>query len=70
MRTPYSPFYSLSTRPGYLRIWGEPTALGDRDTPALLLRKQNAFSQLFETTVEFTPSTTQEEAGKAQKLTV
>jgi beta-xylosidase len=63
LRTPYAPFYSFAARPGYLRIYGSPTVLGDRDTPALVLRKQNAFSQLFSTTVEFAPASTREEAG-------
>nr|XP_031859688.1 uncharacterized protein CI109_004963 [Kwoniella shandongensis]KAA5526760.1 hypothetical protein CI109_004963 [Kwoniella shandongensis] len=63
LRTPYAPIYSLTARPGYLRLHGTPISLGDRDTPSILLRKQTAFNQLFETSLEFEPDSPKQEAG-------
>jgi hypothetical protein len=47
-RTPYKPFHSLAARPGYLRINASPYAPGDRDVPALLLRKQTSYNESIE----------------------
>ncbi|KAJ7139975.1 glycoside hydrolase family 43 protein [Mycena crocata] len=63
LRTPYKTFYSLSARRGYLRMNANAFALGDRDTPALLLRKQTSYHETFETELEFAPSTNLTEAG-------
>ncbi|KII91874.1 glycoside hydrolase family 43 protein [Plicaturopsis crispa FD-325 SS-3] len=65
LRTPYSPFHALvrSGKKSLLRIWGSAVALGNRDTPSVLLRKQTALNQVFETTVDFEPETAREEAG-------
>ncbi|KAF5371570.1 hypothetical protein D9758_003442 [Tetrapyrgos nigripes] len=64
LRTPYKRFHSLSARPGYLRLNGNGYAVGDRDSPALLLRKQTSYEETFETKIDgFTPASNLTEAG-------
>ncbi|CAK5277866.1 unnamed protein product [Mycena citricolor] len=63
LRTPYKKFHSLTARRGFLRLNGNSYALGDRDTPALLLRKQTSYTEVFETEMEFSPATNLTEAG-------
>jgi hypothetical protein len=61
LRTPRIPFHTVGD--GKLRIQGSPFSLGNRESPALLLRKQSAFNQRFETVLDFNPKTGKEEAG-------
>ncbi|KAJ4480996.1 glycoside hydrolase family 43 protein [Lentinula aciculospora] len=64
LRTPYKPFHSLTARAGFLRLFGNSYALGDRDTPALLLRKQTSYNETFETVLDgFNPESNSTEAG-------
>ncbi|KAL8283816.1 hypothetical protein RQP46_005248 [Phenoliferia psychrophenolica] len=63
LRTPYLRFWSLLDRPGWLRLQGGPFTLGDREQPSLLLRKQTALHQLWETVLDFNPNSTKQEAG-------
>ena len=63
LRTPYKPFYSLTSRHGYLRINANSYALGDRDNPAVLLHKQTSYEETFEVLLEFQPSSNLTEAG-------
>ncbi|KAJ6632465.1 glycosyl hydrolase [Mycena sp. CBHHK59/15] len=63
LRTPYKMFHSLAARPGYLRLNANAYALGDRDSPALLLRKQTSYVETFETQLEFGAPTNLTEAG-------
>ncbi|KAF8169953.1 glycosyl hydrolase [Pholiota molesta] len=63
VRTPYKAFHSLTARPGYLRLLGNSYAPGDRDSAALLLRKQTSYDESFETELEFNPSDNLTEAG-------
>ncbi|KAF7361476.1 hypothetical protein MSAN_01180900 [Mycena sanguinolenta] len=63
LRTPYKTFYSLTARPGFLRMNANSFALGDRDNPALLLRKQTSYEETFETQMDFAPQTNLTEAG-------
>ncbi|KAJ8689218.1 hypothetical protein PTI98_013262 [Pleurotus ostreatus] len=63
LRTPYKPFYSLSARPGFLRLFANSYAPGDRDSPAMILRKQSSYSERFEVQMDFTPGTALNEAG-------
>ena len=62
-RTPYKPFHTLTARPGYLRIKGNGYAPGDRDSIAMLMRKQTSYNQSFETLLEFSPTSNLTEAG-------
>lgn len=61
--TPIKQSYSLTDRPGYLRIYGNCYDLSSPEAPAMLLRKQTAYDQTFETTMTFDPSRTGCEAG-------
>ncbi|KAG5352016.1 hypothetical protein C0989_004212 [Termitomyces sp. Mn162] len=64
VRTPYKTFHSLSARQGYLRLFANSYAPGDRDSAALLLRKQTAYTETFETRLDgFKPMTNLTEAG-------
>ncbi|KAF9482404.1 hypothetical protein BDN70DRAFT_853440 [Pholiota conissans] len=63
VRTPYKAFSSLTARPGYLRLFGNSYAPGDRDSSALLLRKQTSYEESFETELEFNPRDNLTEAG-------
>ncbi|KAF7305431.1 Non-reducing end alpha-L-arabinofuranosidase BoGH43B [Mycena chlorophos] len=58
LRTPYKPFWSTTAREGYLRLSANAYAVGDRDSPALLLRKQTAYTETFEVELDFTPPPT------------
>ncbi|KAL0571955.1 hypothetical protein V5O48_010007 [Marasmius crinis-equi] len=56
IRTPQKPFHSLTARQGHLRIYGNAYKVGDRDTPALLLRKQSVYNETFEVVLDgFSP---------------
>ncbi|KAJ3915636.1 glycosyl hydrolase [Lentinula edodes] len=63
LRTPYKPFHSFTTRPGFLRLLANAYALGDRDSPALILRKQTSYAERFETVLDFMPNSNLTEAG-------
>ncbi|KAF4565402.1 hypothetical protein EYR36_001973 [Pleurotus pulmonarius] len=63
LRTPYKLFHSLSARPGFLRLFANSYAPGDRDSPAMILRKQSSYSEEFEVQIDFTPGTALNEAG-------
>jgi beta-xylosidase len=63
LRTPYKTFYTLTARHGYLRLLGNSYAIGDRDNPALLLKKQVGYNEIFETSLEFSPTSNLTEAG-------
>ncbi|KAL1864315.1 hypothetical protein Daus18300_007738 [Diaporthe australafricana] len=56
--TPLKQSYSLTERPGYLRLWGNCYDLSSPEAPAMLLRKQTSFSQTFEVTMDFRPQQT------------
>ncbi|KAL1743299.1 glycosyl hydrolase [Schizophyllum fasciatum] len=63
VRTPYKPFHSLTARPGYLRLSANGYAPGDRDSAALILRKQTNYDEVFETELDFQPTSNLTEAG-------
>lgn len=64
VRTPYKAFHSLTARQGYLRLFANSYAPGDRDSSALLLRKQTAYTETFETRLDdFKPTSNLTEAG-------
>jgi beta-xylosidase len=63
LRTPYSPFYTISSATA-LELRPNAYAIGDRDSPAMILRKQTSHQEIFETELEFSkPRTRLEEAG-------
>lgn len=63
LRTPLSKFWSLSDKPGWLKLNGSATVMGQWKCPSLICRRQKHFN--FTTTVKmlFTPSDEIDEAG-------
>lgn len=61
--TPLKQSYSLTERPGHLRLWGNCYDLSSPEAPAMLLRKQTSFFQTFEVTMEFHAQQVGAEAG-------
>lgn len=61
--TPLKPFHSFTDRPGYLRLRGSCYNLASPESPALLLRKQEGYHDIFSVSLEFRPSRRGYEAG-------
>ncbi|KAI1282832.1 glycoside hydrolase family 43 protein [Xylaria sp. FL0933] len=61
--TPLKQCYSLSERPGYLRLYGNCYDLSSPEAPAMLLRKQSSYSESFEAKLQFSPRRAGYEAG-------
>lgn len=61
--TPLKQEWSLSARPGHLRLLGGCYDLSSPESPTLLLRKQTKFTQVFDTILDFQPSKKGHEAG-------
>ena len=63
LRTPYpEEIFSLTERPGYLRLYGRET-IGSMFTQALVARRQQSHCYSVETVVEFEPDQFQQMAG-------
>ncbi|MGZ3306388.1 MAG: beta-xylosidase family glycoside hydrolase, partial [Asticcacaulis sp.] len=63
LRTPHPErLFSLSERPGYLRLYGRET-IGSQFEQSLLARRQTDFSFVVTTVIEFTPANFQQSAG-------
>ena len=65
LRTPYEKFWSLSERPGFLRLRLRPERLSERTTPSFIGRRQQHIHFTMEAAIEFIPQTGQEYAGLA-----
>lgn len=63
IRNPYAADWSLTARPGYLRLNGSAFTLNNQNSPAFVGRRQTAFRCLMSAKVEFTPTKANEEAG-------
>lgn len=63
LRNPYDRDYSLTERPGYLRLNGSPVTLDDRDSPAFVGRRQTYLHCRASAKLEFQPETENTEAG-------
>jgi len=61
--TPLKECYSLTERPGYLRVWGSCYSLSSPEAPSMLLRKQESYLETFHTSLEFDPIKLGYEAG-------
>jgi beta-xylosidase len=61
--TPLKKEWTLSERYGHLRMYGGPYNLSSPEAPTMLLRKQTAFNQAFQTDLDFKPSKRGYEAG-------
>jgi xylan 1,4-beta-xylosidase len=65
LRTPRDEFWSLSERPGYLRLHLRPERLSEQTNPSFVGRRQQHIHFVAQTALEFTPETEQECAGIA-----
>lgn len=63
VRNPYDADWSLTERPGFLRLNGSAVTMADQDSPAFVGRRQTSFNCLAATLVDFTPLYENEEAG-------
>ncbi|RSL40376.1 hypothetical protein CEP54_016136 [Fusarium duplospermum] len=61
--TPLKQCYSLTEKPGSLRLYGNCFDLSSPECPAMLLRKQTSYNQTFSVTMEFNPTVRGYEAG-------
>ncbi|KAK4103159.1 glycoside hydrolase family 43 protein [Parathielavia hyrcaniae] len=61
--TPIKKCYSLTERPGYLRLYGNCYQLTSPESPALLLRKQAGYNETFRAKMDFKPSRLGYESG-------
>jgi len=65
IRNPVSESWSLTDRPGWLRLNGLSQSLHDPDSPAFVCRRQQHFCARVKTRMDFTPHQPNEEAGLA-----
>ncbi|MFC4586845.1 glycoside hydrolase family 43 protein [Sphaerisporangium corydalis] len=55
LRTPREPYWTLTERPGHLRLRGRPESLTERVNPSLVARRQRHADFAVHTLMEFTP---------------
>ena len=65
LRTPRESFWSLSERPGYLRLRLRPQRLSEHSAPSFVGRRQQHIHFAAQVALEFTPQTEHECAGLA-----
>lgn len=63
LRNPYEENYSLTARPGYLRLTGTAVTMNDQDSPTFVGRRQTDLNCRISTRLEFVPAAGNEEAG-------
>lgn len=63
IRNPYDEDWSLTEKPGYLRLKGSKVSLWDVNSPAFVGRRQTAFNVKASTKLSFIPTAENEEAG-------
>jgi len=63
LRNPYDADWSLTEKPGFLRLKGSKVSLKDKDSPAFVGRRQTAFNVVASAKVSYTPVAENEEAG-------
>lgn len=63
LRNPYDADWSLTEKPGYLRLKGSKVSLKEKDSPAFVGRRQTAFNIVASTKISFNPTAANEEAG-------
>ncbi|KAG5758300.1 hypothetical protein H9Q72_013566 [Fusarium xylarioides] len=61
--TPIKKSYTLTEKPGVLRLYGNCYDLTSPEAPAMLLRKQTSYNQVFKANMEFKPRARGYEAG-------
>jgi xylan 1,4-beta-xylosidase len=65
LRTPREAFWSLSERPGYMRLKLKPESISEVENPSFVGRRQQHFSFAVRTVMEFEPASESEAAGLA-----
>lgn len=63
LRNPVWENYSLSERPGFLRMTGSDITLNDIASPSMICRRQRSFDCRFSAAIEFSPLDESHEAG-------
>ena len=63
LRNPYAGDFSLTERPGWLRLNGSAVTLNDQDSPAFVGRRQTDLACRASTRLSFNPQQESEEAG-------
>ena len=63
LRNPHAEDWSLTARPGFLRLNGSKISLKEKDSPSFICRRQTAFNVAVSTKIDFTPIASNEEAG-------
>ena len=63
LRNPRDEDWSLTERPGFLRLNGSAVTLSDQDSPAFVGRRQTGLAVSAKTRLEFEPQHENEEAG-------
>ncbi|MGN8645960.1 glycoside hydrolase family 43 protein [Gracilibacillus sp. HCP3S3_G5_1] len=63
LRTPRGEFWSLTERPGYLRLKAKPETIMEEENPAFIGRRQQHINFFAQTVMEFEPKTEHESAG-------
>jgi len=63
IRTPYDDDWSLTEKPGYLRLNGSKVNLKEKDSPAFVGRRQTGFNMVASAKINFIPTAQNEEAG-------
>ncbi|RYP83493.1 hypothetical protein DL770_005383 [Monosporascus sp. CRB-9-2] len=61
--TPLKQSYTLTERPGHLRLYGNCYSLWSPEAPAMLLRKQSSYTETFSVKLRFDPRKPGYEAG-------
>ena len=63
IQNPYDGDWTLTEKPGYLRLKGSKVSLKEKDSPAFVGRRQTDFNMAVSTKIDFTPTAPNEEAG-------
>ena len=63
LRNPHDGDWSLTERPGFLRLHGSAVTLSDQDSPAFVGRRQTGLACRAATQLDFEPASENEEAG-------
>jgi xylan 1,4-beta-xylosidase len=63
LRNPYEEDFSVSARPGWLRLSGSARTINEPDSPAFVARRQTDLTCRISTAIDFIPTAENEEAG-------
>jgi xylan 1,4-beta-xylosidase len=63
VRNPHVADYSLTSKPGFLKLNGSKINFIQKDSPAFICRRQTAFNIVASAKISFTPTAENEEAG-------